>query len=103
MVSRSPPTRQGSVSPPVRESPARGALVRELSRDYGVHAYGKWRGAFWRLISLVDLGVEPGHPGAVAAAEHTLAWVAKPRRLKAIHNRRIDGRVRRCASQDGRA
>jgi hypothetical protein len=81
----------------------RDALVEGLSRDYGVHAYGKWRGAFWRLLSLVDLGVEPGHPGAVAAAEQTLEWVAKPRRLGAIHKRRIRGRVRRCASQDGRA
>ena len=28
-----------------------------LARDYGVHPYGKWRGAFWRLLSLVELGV----------------------------------------------
>ncbi len=83
--------------------PVRDALVSELSRDYGVHAYGKWRGAFWRLISLVDLGVEPGHPGAVAAAEQTLAWVADPERLAEVHALRIDGRVRRHASQEGRA
>jgi hypothetical protein len=81
----------------------REALVAGLSRNYGVHAYSKWGGAFWRLLSLVDLGVEPGHPGAVAAAEETLEWVASPRRLAEIHKRRIDGRVRRCASQDGRA
>jgi len=76
-------------------------LVRELSRDYGVHAYGKWQGAFWRAISLVDLGVEPGHRGAVKAAKAALDWVADPRRLATIHKRRIAGRVRRCASQDG--
>ena len=81
----------------------REALVDGLSQDYGVHAYGKWQGAFWRLISLVDLGVEEGHPGAVQAAEVTLDWVASPRRLAEIHKRRIDGRVRRCASQDGQA
>jgi hypothetical protein len=81
----------------------RDALVSGLSRDYGVHPYGKWRGAFWRLLSLVELGVEPGHEGALAAAEETLGWVASPRRLSAIHKRRIEGRVRRCASQDGRA
>jgi hypothetical protein len=78
-------------------------LLGVLAQEVDVHPYSKWRGAFWRLISLVDLGVEPGHPGAVAAAEKTLEWVAKPRRLAAIHNRKIDGRVRRCASQDGRA
>jgi hypothetical protein len=86
------------VSHPVRE-----ALFRGLSRDYGVHPYSKWGGAFWRLISLVDLGVEPRHPAAVRAADATLEWVASPTRLASIHKRRIDGRVRRCASQEGRA
>jgi hypothetical protein len=77
--------------------------VGALSRDDGSHAYAKWQGAFWRLLSLVDLGVEPGHPGAVAAAEWTLAWVADPERLTEVEARRIDGRVRRHASQEGRA
>jgi hypothetical protein len=81
----------------------RDVLVEELSRDFGGHAYAKWHGAFWRLISLVDLGVEPGHPGALAAAEKTLDWVASPARLREIHERRIDGRVRHHASQDGQA
>lgn len=81
----------------------REALVAGLSRSYGTHAYAKWTGAFWRLLSLVDLGIGAGHPGAMAAAEETLEWVASPRRLAEIHKRRIDGRVRRCASQDGRA
>lgn len=81
----------------------RDELTSGLSHDFGVHPYGKWRGAFWRLLSLVDLGVEAGHPGANAAAEQTLDWVARPSRLATIHRRRIDGRVRRCASQDGLA
>jgi hypothetical protein len=81
----------------------REALVTALSRDYGLHPYAKWGGAFWRLISLADLGVPPGHAGAVKAAEQTLGWVASPTRLAAIRKRRIDGRIRRCASQEGRA
>lgn len=81
----------------------RDALVAALSRDDGSHAYAKWSGAFWRLVSLVDLGIGPGHAGAVAAAEKTLAWVASRRRLREIRRRRIDGRVRRCASMEGRA
>ena len=80
----------------------RNALVTQLSREYDVHPYTKWAGAFWRLLSLADLGVPSGHPGAVRAAEQTLDWVASPRRLAEIHRRRIDGRVRRCASQEGR-
>lgn len=78
-------------------------LVATLLRSYGTHAYAKWSGAFWRLVSLVDLGIEPGHPAAVAAAEETLEWVASPRRLAEIRKRRIDGRIRRCASMEGRA
>jgi hypothetical protein len=72
----------------------RDTLVEALSRDYGGHPYGKWRGAFWRLMSLVDLRVDPGHPGAVAAARESLDWIASPRRLATIHKRRIDGRWR---------
>jgi len=78
-------------------------LIDALSKDHEVHPYGKWRGAFWRLVALVDLGVRRGHPGAVAAAEETLDWVASPRRLATIRRRVIDGRLRRCASQEGRA
>lgn len=79
----------------------RDGLVAALTRDYGVDPYAKWRGEFWRLLALVELGVEPGHRGGVDAAERTLEWAADPERLAAIHKRRIDGRVRRCATQDG--
>src|SRR5439155_3524700 len=79
----------------------REALIEALSRDHGVHPYSKWRGAFWRLASLVELGAGPGHAGALDAAEQSLGWLASPSRLGRIHKRRIDGRVRRCASQDG--
>jgi hypothetical protein len=79
----------------------RDAIVAALSRDYGVHPYGKWRGAFWRVLSLLDLGVPPGHRGALTAAEQALAWLSDPRRLGRIHKRVIEGRVRRCATQDG--
>jgi hypothetical protein len=76
-------------------------LVDGLTRDYGVHAYGKWKGAFWRLASLVDLGVSAGRAGVEEAAEQVLVWLTSPARLRRIHKRRIEGRVRRCASQDG--
>jgi hypothetical protein len=50
----------------------REALFSALSRDYGRHPYAKWGGAFWRLMSLADLGVPPGHAGAVQAAANEL-------------------------------
>jgi hypothetical protein len=75
-------------------------LVDGLSRDYGMHPYSKWRGAHWRLASLVDL-VPAGHGPALAAADEALSWLASPRRLRSFPT--IAGRVRRCASQDGLA
>lgn len=80
----------------------RDELVEGLSRDYGVDPYGKWRGAFWRLISLAELDAE-ATPAAKATANDALTWLANPARLNRIHKRVIDGRTRRCASQDGRA
>ncbi len=41
-------------------------------------------------------------PERLKAAEQTLDWVASPSRLAVIHKRCIAGRVRRCASQEGR-
>jgi hypothetical protein len=88
---------RASASPPrlVRDE-----LVAGLSQDYGVHPYGKWRGAFWRLASLVELGVAR-NDSIDAAADSVLAWLANPRRLRSFPT--LEGRVRRCASQDGLA
>lgn len=73
-------------------------LVVGLSRDYGVHAYGKWRGAFWRLASLVELDAHRS-AGTDRDVEQVLDWLANPRRLRSFPT--LEGRVRRCASQDG--
>ncbi|MFI5255050.1 MAG: hypothetical protein ACHQ15_06305, partial [Candidatus Limnocylindrales bacterium] len=67
---------------------------------FGRHAYGKWRGAHWRLVSLVELGIPAGEPRALAALETVLAW------LMAESHRRVPviaRRARRCASQEGNA
>jgi hypothetical protein len=37
-----------------------------------VHPYSKWRCAFWRLVSLVELAILPRHPNALAALEEVL-------------------------------
>lgn len=80
------------------EALAASPLVRGLSREQGVHPYAKWRGAFWRLASLVELGVGAWHEPALRALDEALAWLDTP-----AHRTRpvIEGRVRRCATQEG--
>jgi len=84
----------------------RGPLVRGLlagqRRDggFGVNVYGKWGGAHWRLVSLVELGV-PGEPPLLAALETVLDWLTGPGHRRRIPT--IDGLTRRCASQEGNA
>ena len=74
---------------------------QEADGGLSVHPYQKWMGAHWRLVSLVELGVPAGEPRALAAAEQVLHWLEEPSHLNSI--RVIDGRVRRCASQEGNA
>ena len=45
---------------------------------FGVHPYSKWKGAHWRLVSLVELGVARTNPAAGAAADTVLDWIAAP-------------------------
>lgn len=63
--------------------------------------YGKWTGAHWRLVSLVELGVPSGHGSATAACDRVLKHWAGHRRLAAVPV--VHGRARRCASQEGNA
>jgi hypothetical protein len=97
----------GDPDPPEAARLLDGPLVRGLLADqradggFGVNAYGKWGGAHWRLVSLVELGVPAGEPGCVAAAETVLAWLTGTGHRKRIQT--IDGLVRRCGSQEGNA
>ncbi len=67
----------------------------------GVHPYKKWDGAHWRLVSLVELGIPPHEPRAVAAADQVLKWLTGDFHRSKI--KAIEGRVRRCGSQEGNA
>ncbi|HWH36281.1 MAG TPA: hypothetical protein VNT28_00715 [Candidatus Limnocylindrales bacterium] len=87
----------------VLEGPLVRALLANQQPDggFGNHPYQKWLGAHWRLVSLVELGVPPGQPRALAAYETVLRWL-----LGDAHRRNvpvIEGRARRCASQEGNA
>ena len=84
-----------------------GPLVRGLlagqraDGGFGGHAYAKWGGAHWRLVSLVELGVPAGEPRCAAAADTVLAWLTGKGHRAGI--RTIDGLTRRCGSQEGNA
>ncbi|MEA2621597.1 MAG: hypothetical protein QOH61_507 [Chloroflexota bacterium] len=87
----------------VLNGPMMTALLEGQQPDggFGVDVYSKWKGAHWRLVSLVELGVPAGEPRALAAYETVLRWLTAARHLKSVPE--IDGRSRRCASQEGNA
>jgi hypothetical protein len=93
--------------PPEARRVLEGPMVRRLlagqkpDGGFGVHAYGKWGGAHWRLVSLVELGVPAGEPRCVAAAATVLAWLTGKGHRSRIET--IDGLTRRCGSQEGNA
>jgi hypothetical protein len=66
--------------------------------SFGVHPYSKWKGAHWRLVSLVELGVAESNRSARAAANSVLDWIA-------VQNRPfvVNGLERRHASMEGNA
>ena len=74
---------------------------QQADGGFGVNVYGKWGGAHWRLVSLVELGVPAGEERCVAAAETVLAWLTGKSHRAAVKS--INGLVRRCGSQEGNA
>lgn len=74
---------------------------QEADGGFGVHPYQKWTGGHWRLVSLVDLGIAPGHKACVKATDQVLRWLTGEGHRRAI--RKIKGLTRRCGSQEGNA
>jgi hypothetical protein len=65
------------------------------------HPYQKWRGAHWVLAMLAEIGHPMGDRRLVPLREQVLSWLLSERHIKSV--RRIKGRYRRCASQEGYA
>jgi hypothetical protein len=65
------------------------------------HAYTKWVGAHWVLATLADLDYPPGDRSLLPLFEQEYNWLLSDWHLKSIKT--INGRVRRCASQEGNA
>ena len=83
----------------IRESPRVQALLSERQPDGTLphRAYAKWRGAHWVLTMLADLGYPPGDRSLGPMVEQARSWAL------GLSARDIEGRPRRCASQEGNA
>jgi hypothetical protein len=105
----------------IRESPRARALLQRQDKKTGEircfkHLYDKWQGTHWILASLADLGYLPGDRSLHAARDQVLdCWLGPnffdefdARGSADVYKRdggvpRIDGRYRRCGSQQGNA
>lgn len=77
--------------------------------------YKKWTGAHWVLASLADIGYPPGDPSLAPAVDQVVDWWLRPEGLREWiceeapppqKDRGVpimQGRARRCASQQGNA
>jgi hypothetical protein len=87
------------IDPTWRKSIIEGLLKgQRADGGFGAHPYSKWKGAHWRLVSLVELGVPRTNPAARAAAGSVLDWIAAPSEPLVIA-----GKERRHASMEGNA
>jgi hypothetical protein len=75
---------------------------QQADGGFGVHPYHKWKGAHWRLESLVELEVPSGEPRLMAALDTVLDWLADPRQ-PGTSRRRSDGMTLSHASMEGNA
>jgi hypothetical protein len=65
------------------------------------HPYNKWYGAHWVLADLAELGYPAGDESLIPLREQVYGWLFGRSHQQGI--RTIQGRVRRCASQEGNA
>jgi hypothetical protein len=72
---------------------------RDSQGSLPYHPYNKWLGAHWVLACLAELGYPPGDDSLKPLLEQSYAWLLSAHHLK--YAVMIDGRMRRCASQEG--
>jgi hypothetical protein len=87
----------------IKSSPRVKLLLSERRRDGKIpfHPYRKWYGAHWVLATLADIGYPSGDKSLIPLREQVLAWFFSEEHRK--HIKTINGRTRRCASQEGNA
>ncbi|RIK45939.1 MAG: hypothetical protein DCC57_16005 [Chloroflexi bacterium] len=87
----------------IAASPRVQTLLSERGPDGRIphHPYQKWSGAHWVLADLAELAYPPGDPALASLLDDEMGWLLSPAHLKKV--RILDGRARRCASQEGNA
>jgi hypothetical protein len=74
---------------------------RDAAGQLPNHPYAKWIGPHWVLADLADICYPPGDEGLIPLRERVYKWLFGEKHRKQI--RAVNGRVRRCASQEGNA
>jgi hypothetical protein len=87
----------------VKSSPRVRMLLSERDGDGRTpyHPYRKWYGAHWVLAMLADIGYPASDKSLIALREQVYDWLFSEKHRKGIKT--INGRTRRCASQEGNA
>jgi hypothetical protein len=87
----------------IPQSPVAWALLaeRDVNGCIPHHPYTKWQGAHWVLAALADIGYPPGDESLRPLMEQVFGWLLGQTHRHSI--RAINGRTRRCASQEGNA
>ncbi len=87
----------------IKASPRVSLLLSERGDDGKIpsHLYKKWTGAHWVLALLADIGYPPRDESLIPLREQVYDWLLSPSHAGNIKT--IEGRTRRCASQEGNA
>ena len=87
----------------VKDSPLVSTLLSERGADGRIpyHPYGKWYGAHWILAVLSELDYPAGDERLIPLRDQQLEWLLSNEHLSSV--RVLNGRPRRCASQEGYA
>lgn len=89
----------------IPDGPAARALLSERDADGRItahrHPYFKWQGAHWVMATLADIGYPPGDERLRPTMGQVFDWLLGDSHRRSI--RIIDGRTRRCASQESNA
>ena len=87
----------------IKSSPRVQKLLSERDENGRIPngTYRKWSGAHWVLACLADIGYPPGDESLLPLREQVYGWLLSEKHERSIKT--IEGRVRRCASQEGNA